>query len=111
MVACCDEEFILVIEDHARSYACGIEHRQVSAVTIKHLHAFEVADVDAAFTIYGDGRRRAKLPRLITSIAKPRYEISLRRKQDNGIVESANREEIPEAIYSYLCVQFGFISD
>lgn len=51
MVARRDEEFILVIEDHAGRSPAGIEHSKVTAVSIKHLNTFEVANIDAALAV------------------------------------------------------------
>lgn len=61
MVACDDEEFILVVQDHAEGHTLQAEKRHVSSIGVENLNAFYITNVDAAISIHGNRMGRPKL--------------------------------------------------
>src|SRR5215213_6706907 len=98
MIACDNEELILVVEDHPECHALHIDEVQVPATTVEHLNAFDVANVDAAMSVHGNRIRSAKLARLVTGTAKTIHELSIASKLEDAVVESAKRVDITSSV-------------
>ena len=56
-----DEEFVLIVEDHAEDGAPDLKPFEETPVAVEDLDAVDVADVDAPPPIDGDGVRGAEL--------------------------------------------------
>ena len=99
VVAGDDEEFVLVVEDHAECDVLYVDECQVSSVCIEDLNAFHVADVYSAISIHCDRIRRSKLTLLIASAAKTIHKLPVASELEDRIVESTERVDITRSIH------------
>ena len=67
-----DKQFVLVIENQPRGWTVRLEDGEVTTVTVEHLDAFEITNVNATFAVNRNRRRRPKLTWLVAGIAKTR---------------------------------------
>ena len=97
-------KLVAIVEYHTECHSIRLEDFQVTTVSVKHLDAFNVANIYAALSVNGDGGRCTKLSRLITVVSETRYKLPIRTKLEDRIVESAKRINISQAVDSHASI-------
>ena len=101
-----NEEFVLVVKDHARRDTLWLENFQIAAVGIEDLNAFKVAYIDMTFTVDSNRGGGAELSRLVTRAAKPIRKFPIRSELKDRIVESPQGVNVAQPIGSDTRVEF-----
>src|SRR5437588_5804956 len=104
-----DPKVVLVVEGEARRRAVDFNQADVATVCVEHLHALEVADVDAPLIVNGDCVGRAELSGLIAVAAELREEFSVRRELEDGAVERAECVDLARAVAGDARVEFRLV--
>src|SRR2546423_5215691 len=104
-----DPKVVLVVEGEARRRAADFNQANVATRRVEHLHALEVADVDAPLVIDGYRVGRAELSGLVAVAAELRQKFSVGRELEDGVVERAERVDLARAVAGDARVEFRLV--